>query len=329
MKIIDKMHEEDLNALLVLNPYNLTYLTNFRPSSVAVLLITDNPILFVSKMEIDDANLKSKVEVEEFKSLEKIKDIMKGRIGIESSMKIDTYKKLKKDSSVDLKITNITENMRQVKTNNELKKIIKALRIAENSIKYIDFLKNENDVAAEIEYFMRLNGASKASFDTIVASGNRSSLPHATPTPQFIETPILIDWGAEYNNYCSDISRTIIENEKQQEIFDIVRESQKKAIKAIKPGIKASYIDKVARDVIGEYGFEDSFIHSTGHGVGLEVHEGPSISKNETSKLQKGMVITIEPGIYIKNEFGIRIENMIHISNKGNVLNKLKTKITS
>jgi Xaa-Pro dipeptidase len=327
MKIIDRMYEKELNALLVLNPHNITYLTGFRPSSVSALIIKDKPLLFVSKMEIDDANLNSKVEVEEFKSLDKLKDNMKGRIGIESSMKIGTYKKLIKNSSFDLIITEIIEEMRQIKTKNELEKIIKSLRIAEKSIKYIDFLKNENDAAAEIEYFMRLNGANKNSFDTIVASGSRSSLPHATPTSQFIETPILIDWGAEYDNYCSDISRTIIDSEKHEEIFDIVYEAQKKAVNAIKPGVKASYIDKVARDVIGEYGFEKSFIHSTGHGVGLEVHEGPSISKNETLKLQKGMVITIEPGIYLENEFGIRLENMVHVSNKGNVINKLKTKI--
>ena len=327
MKIIDQMHEKDLNSLLVLNPYNITYLTNFRPSSIAALLITDKPVLFVSKMEIDDANMSTNVDVEEFKSLDKIKDMMKGKVGIESTMNIGTYEKLKKDSSADLKITNIIDDMRQIKTKYELRTIIKSLRIAEESLKYVDFIKSESDVAAEIEYFMRLNGASKASFDTIVASGTRSSLPHATPTSQFIETPILIDWGAEYNNYCSDISRTFIENENHVEIFNIVREAQKKAINAIKPGVKASYIDKVARDVIEEYGFEKSFIHSTGHGVGLEIHEGPSISKNETVKLQKGMVITIEPGIYLENEFGVRLENMIHVSNKGNVLNKLKSKI--
>lgn len=329
MKIIERMHEEELNALLVLNPYNITYLAGFKPSNVSALLIKDEPVLFVSKMDMENASLNLEIEVEEFRSLDEIKKLMDGKIGIEDSMKLRTFNKLKNDSTFDLKITNIVEEMRQIKNYDELENIKKALEIAEKSIRDIDFhKKNENDVAAEIEYNMRLNGASKASFDTIVASGARSSLPHASPTLEFIERPVLIDWGARYNNYCSDTSRTIVENEKHEEIFGIVLEAQKRAIKTIKPGVKASYIDKVTRDVIEEYGYGNSFIHSTGHGIGLEVHEPPSLSKRETIKLQKGMVITIEPGIYLENEFGVRIENMIYITNKGNVLNKLKNKMS-
>lgn len=328
MKIIDKMHEENLDTLLVLNPYNITYLADFKPSSSSVLLIKEEPVLFTSKMDMEHANLNSKIEVEEFKSLDNIKELIKGKIGIEGSIKLETLQRFKKASSFDFEITQIIEGMRQIKTSDELKNIIKALRISERSIKETNFeKKSENDIAAEIEYKMRLNGSNKAAFDTIVASGTRSSLPHAEPTLNSIERPIVIDWGAEYNNYCSDTTRTIIETEKHEEIFDIVLEAQKKAIASIKPGVKASYIDKVARDVINEYGYGEAFIHSTGHSVGLEVHENPSLSKRETLKLEKGMIITVEPGIYLKNDFGVRIEDMIHITNKGNVLNKIKKKI--
>ncbi len=328
MKIVDKMHEKNLNSLLVLNLYNITYLTGFKPSSVSALLMKDDPLLFVSKMDIENANSCSRFEVHEFKSLKEIKDLMKGRIGIESNMKLETFKKLNEDSPFHLKTTKLVEDMRQIKSNGELKNIVNALHIAEKSIGSVDFSGVENAAAAEIEYNMRLNGASKASFDTIVASGKRSSLPHAEPTLNSIEKPILIDWGAIYNNYCSDTSRTVIENEKHEEIFDIVQEAQKTAINTIKPGVKVSYIDKVAREVIEEHGYGNSFIHSTGHGVGLEVHEGPSLSKLDASKLQKGMVITVEPGIYIENEFGVRIEDMVYVSNRGKVLNKLKAKIS-
>lgn len=328
MKIIDKMHEENLDTLLVLNPYNITYLAGFKPSSSSVLLIKEEPVLFTSKMDMENANLNSKIEVEEFKSLDNIKELMKGKIGIEGSIKLETFQRFKKDSSFDFEITQIIEGLRQIKTSDELENIINALRITERSIKEINFdKKSENDIAAEIEYEMRLNGSNKAAFDTIVASGTRSSLPHAEPTINSIERPIVIDWGAEYNNYCSDTTRTIIEAEKHEEIFDIVLEAQKRAIAAIKPGVKASYIDKVARDIINEYGYGESFIHSTGHSVGLEVHENPSLSKRETLKLEKGMIITVEPGIYLENDFGVRIEDMIHITNKGNVLNKIKKKI--
>lgn len=328
MKIVDKMHEKNLNSLLVLNLYNITYLTGFKPSSVSALLMKDDPLLFVSKMDIENANSCSRFEVHEFKSLKEIKNLMKGRIGIESNMKLETFKKLNEDSPFHLKTTKLVEDMRQIKSNGELKNIVNALHIAEKSIGSVDFSGVENAAAAEIEYNMRLNGASKASFDTIVASGKRSSLPHAEPTLNSIEKPILIDWGAIYNNYCSDTSRTVIENEKHEEIFDIVQEAQKTAINTIKPGVKVSYIDKVAREVIEEHGYGNSFIHSTGHGIGLEVHEGPSLSKLDASKLQKGMVITVEPGIYIENEFGVRIEDMVYVSNRGKVLNKLKAKIS-
>ena len=328
MKISEKMNKENLDTLLILNPFNITYLANFKPSSPSILIIQDEPVLFTSKMDMENANINSKINVEEFQSLDKIKELMKGNVGIESSMKMETFGRLKKDSQLKFKITRITEELRQIKNSDEVKNIVEALKIAEKSLKCIEFDgKNENEIAAEIEYNMRLNGSNKAAFDTIVASGTRSSLPHAEPILKTLEMPVVIDWGAMYNNYCSDTTRTIIKTEKHEEIFDIVHEAQKKAIDVIKPGIKASYVDKVARDVIEEYGYVKSFIHSTGHGVGLEVHENPSLSYRETLKLQKGMVITIEPGIYLENEFGVRIEDMIHVTNKGNVLNKIKTKI--
>jgi Xaa-Pro dipeptidase len=160
-----------------------------------------------------------------------------------------------------------------------------------------------------------------------MASGARTSLPHGTPTPHEIESPVLIDWGAVYNNYSSDTTRTIIETEKQEEIFNIVLDAQKTAIKSIKPGVKSCEIDAAARDVITEYGYGDSFIHSTGHGVGLEIHESPSLSKNDEGKLEKEMVVTVEPGIYLEGEFGVRIEDMVLIKNRAIVLNKIKTKI--
>ena len=156
----------------------------------------------------------------------------------------------------------------------------------------------------------------RASFETIMASGARTSLPHGTPTYNEIESPVLIDWGAVYNNYSSDTTRTIIETEKQEEIFNIVLDAQKTAIKSIKPGVRSCEIDTAARDVITEYGYDDAFIHSTGHGVGLEIHEYPSLSKNDEGKLEKEMVVTVEPGIYIEGEFGVRIEDMVLIKNR-------------
>ena len=154
------------------------------------------------------------------------------------------------------------------------------------------------------------------------------AFPHGSPTKNEVEYPILIDWGAVYNNYSSDTTRTIIETEKQEEIFNIVLEAQQTAIKSIKPGVKSSEIDNIAREVITEYGYGDAFIHSTGHGVGLEIHEKPSLSKNDEGILEKDMVVTVEPGIYLEGEFGIRIEDMILIKNHATVLNKTKAKLS-
>ena len=329
MKIIDQMQKENIDTLLILNPNNINYLAGFMPSAASILIVKDEPVLLTNQMDMEDALLNSKIPVEEIKPIKELKESLSGIIGLESSMNIETFERLKKDSSFETKITDIVERMRSVKTSEELKNIEKALEIAENAFKSTEFddSKTENEIGAEIEYNMRLKGAKKASFDTIIASGKQSSLPHADVSNNTLERPIVIDWGALYNNYCSDTTRTIIETERHEEIFDIVLEAQKSAIATIKPGVKVCEVDKAARDIITEYGYGEYFIHSTGHSIGLEVHESPSLSKRDETIIEKGMVITVEPGIYLKDDFGVRIEDMIHVTNKGRVLNKLPHKI--
>ena len=329
MKIIDQMQKENIDTLLILNPHNINYLAGFMPSASSILIVKDEPVLLTNQMDMEDALLNSKIPVKELKPLKELKESLNGTIGLERSMNIQTFENLKKDATFETKITDIVEQMRSIKTSEELKNIEKALEIAEKAFKSTDFddSKTENEIGAEIEYNMRLKGAKKASFDTIVASGKRSSLPHADVSNNTLERPVVIDWGALYNNYCSDTTRTIIETERHEEIFDIVLEAQKSAIAAIKPGVKVCEVDKAARDVITEYGYGESFIHSTGHSIGLEVHESPSLSKRDETTIEKGMVITVEPGIYLKDDFGVRIEDMVHVTNKGRVLNKLPHKI--
>jgi Xaa-Pro dipeptidase len=267
--------------------------------------------------------------VEELQSLKdvknKIQKTLPENLGVENSISLQTYKKLCKDLKIEL--TDIIERFRVSKSKTEIKNIERAIGIAENSLKKIDLSGIENKAAAELEYNMRVKGSLRPSFETIVASGVRSSLPHASASSEKIETPIVIDWGAIYHNYCSDITRTIVNSEEQEEILEVVLEAQKAAINTLKPGIKASYIDKIARNVIEEYGYIDYFLHSTGHGVGLEVHENPSLSVKYGGKLEKGMVVTVEPGIYLKGKFGVRIEDMVLIKNRGKVLTNLSKKI--
>jgi len=242
-------------------------------------------------------------------------------------MTVGTYRKLCEDFQVEL--TDIIEGFRAVKSPREIKKIKGAIRIAEDSFKDLDFSVSEDNLAAQLEYNMRSAGSPRPSFETIVASGPRSSLPHASTTSQKLESPIMIDWGALYQDYASDMTRTIIQKEEEEAIFSIVLEAQEKAIGAIKPGVEAASIDKVARDVIEEYGYGDNFIHSTGHGVGLEVHEKPSLSTRSDEKLEKGMVVTVEPGIYLEGKFGIRVEDMVLVTNHGKVLTSKSRKISA
>jgi len=324
-KVIESMHQKKIDCMIVLKPENIRYLTGFRPSSSSILILKDNPILLASKIDREDASGSSMVNFEVYKKFDDVKKLLEGKVGIEKSMTVETYQKL--SGGFEVETTDIVEISRSVKSTWEVENIKKALQIAEKSLMELEFSGTEVELAAKLEYNMRINGSERASFETIMASGPRTSLPHSTPSPNEIESPVLIDWGAVYNNYSSDTTRTIIQTEKQEEIFNIVLDAQKTAIKSMKPGMRSCEIDIAARDVITEYGYGDSFIHSTGHGVGLEIHESPSLSKNDESKLEKEMVVTVEPGIYLEGEFGIRIEDMVLIKNRGIVLNKLKTKI--
>ena len=325
-QVIESMHQKNINCMVVLKPENIRYLTGFRPSSSSILILKDNPILLASKIDREDASGSSMVNLEVYKEFDDVKKLLNGKIGIEKSMTVETYKKL--SEGFDVETTDIVEISRSVKSNWEVKNIEKALQIAEKSFMELEFTGTEVELAAQLEYNMRINGSERASFESIMASGARTSLPHGTPSLNKVESPILVDWGAVYNNYSSDTTRTIIETERQEEIFNIVLDAQKTAIKSVKPGVRSCDIDTAARDVISEYGYGDAFIHSTGHGVGLEIHEKPNLSKNDEVKLEKGMVITVEPGIYLEGEFGVRIEDMVLVKNQATILNKIKTKIS-
>jgi Xaa-Pro dipeptidase len=328
-QIINQMHQEGLDGIMLLKPENITYIAGFRPSSDSILLLSDKPLLFTSKLDINEALEKSSIPVDEFQSLKnikkKIQETLPGKLGVEKSMNLQTYKKLCKDFKIEL--TDIIERFRVIKSKTEIQNIEVAIQIAENSVKNLNLSGSENEAAAELEYNMRVRGSIRPAFETIVASGVRSSLPHASTSSEKIVHPLVIDWGSIYHNYCSDMTRTIVNSEEQEEIWEIVLEAQKVAINTIKPGIKASYIDKVTRSVIEEYGYVDCFIHSTGHGVGLEVHENPSLSIKYENKLEKGMVVTVEPGIYLEGKFGVRIEDMVHIKNRAKVLTDLPKKL--
>lgn len=324
-KIIDAMDIAELDSLLLIKPENITYISGYRPTSASFIIISDEATLYTSKMDMEDATNNSKISLVEYESIDKLKENLKGKVGIEKSMPVSVYEKF--SDGFEPKITDIIESARIIKSSDEVKNIRKAISIAEKSLLALEFQGKENEIAAHLEFNLKSNGSTKPAFNTIVASGKNSSRPHATISSSNIESPVVIDWGAVYNNYCSDLTRTLIDGEKQVEIFNIILEAQLEAIKAIKPGIKASHVDDVARSVIEEYGYGDNFIHSTGHGLGLEVHENPTLAKKSEFILEKGMVVTVEPGIYIKDQFGVRIEDDILVKNRGEVLSSIKKSI--
>lgn len=326
--ILKEMEKDDCQGYLLTDFSNIEYISSYRPTSFAFCIIKENPIVYASKMDMEIAKNNSRITVREYEDFKTIINDLKNEniknLAIEPSLTYATYEKLKNDFEIESKT--YINKQRMIKTSDEIKNITKATNIAQKSFKQLDITnrsENENILAFELVKLMIENGASKESFDTILVSGSNTSLPHATPQPKPLETPILIDWGCVYNGYCSDNTRTIVYTEKEHEILDIVKQAHDKAIEKIKPGIQCSQIDKTARDIIAEYGYGDNFIHSTGHSLGLDIHETPGFSYRDDTIIEKGMVITVEPGIYIENEFGVRLEDTVAIENKGKVIGNL------
>jgi len=216
----------------------------------------------------------------------------------------------------------LAEKRRLLKDAAEMAAIEKAMSLLDEGFEYIlSCIKPgaiEQAVAWELEAFLRLKGAAKTAFPYIVASGYRAALPHGEASAKAIchGEIITIDFGVVVDNYCSDMTRTIAlgnPGAKLKEIYKIVLEAQESALAAIKTGIPASAVDKVARDIIAAHGYGEYFGHSTGHGVGLAVHEGPTLSPKDDTVLQPGMVVTVEPGIYLPGIGGVRIEDSVAV----------------
>lgn len=322
---LQKLEEKGLECGIVLKPENIYYLTEVFPTAFAVLLLKEEPLLYLSKMDTHLVS-KCKIDVDIIENFKKIHIPFK-KIGVEESyMSYKFYRKKlhgKKIENLDF-----IDEMRKIKDDKEIKKIKKSLKIAEKCMKEIIDLdmegKSEKEVSAQISKCIKEKA--ELAFLPIVASGKNSAIPHHSPTNKRIKKKdaVIIDLGARVGYYNSDITRTICSSpdEKFLEVYSIVVECQKAAIEECYVGNKIKNIDIKAREIFGEYNLEDYFLHSCGHGIGLEVHEPPKISKNSEGVLEKNMVITVEPGIY--KEFGIRIEDMILVDKKPKILSKLR-----
>ena len=217
-------------------------------------------------------------------------------------------------------------DLRMVKDEDELKRMAKAAdlgnRIFLATLPHIQSGVPETEVAAGLEYFARSMGAEGMSFDTIVASGERSALPHGRATSRKLPRKgfVTLDFGVILKGYCSDMTRTVHlgrPSAEERQVYDAVLEAQEAAVAAVKPGATCGQVDEAARSVLGKAGLAKFFTHSTGHGVGLEIHENPRIAAGQEQELKPGMVITIEPGVYLPGKFGIRIEDMVAVTDRG------------
>ncbi len=223
--------------------------------------------------------------------------------------------------SIDLKY------LRMIKDERELNLMWKAFKIADGAfLKLLPEIKpgmTEKTLAARLEYYMSSMGSEKPSFDTIIASGSRSALPHGTASDKQIEVGdfITFDFGAVYDGYHSDMTRTVVlgmANSWHKEIYTIVEEAQWRGLKSARPGMTGAELDAVVRDYITSRGYGDNYVHGLGHGVGLEIHEMPNINKRGTDVvLQAGMTFSIEPGIYIPGKGGVRIEDTVVLTDDG------------
>ena len=248
------------------------------------------------------------------------------RLGYENQvMSVEKYDFYKEKLNCELvKIGDTINEMREIKSDEEIEKIAEAQRITDlafdHMLKMLTPNMTENDVAAELEYVMRKNGAQDKSFETIAVSGKKSSMPHGVPSNVKLSRGFLtMDFGALFDGYHADMTRTVSigkADEEMKTLYYTVLNAQTSALEMIKAGVKGGDADKVARDII-YVDYKGYFGHSLGHGVGLEIHERPNLSPTSEKILVPGNIVTVEPGIYIPDKYGCRIEDMVLITENG------------
>ncbi|MGA8941727.1 MAG: Xaa-Pro peptidase family protein [Thermoactinomyces sp.] len=331
-----KMAEKNLEAFLITHPVNRRYMTGFTGTS-GVALLTKNDAIFITdfryvtqaREQCPDWSL-VKHEGSIFSEVAKVcRKIGLNQLAFEQDHLtygevIQLREMLEEIETVPA--GGLVEELREVKEPEELLIMKEAAKIADEAfaqiVQEIRPGMKEREVALRLEVIMRELGAISSSFDTIVASGWRSALPHGVASDKVIEKGdfVTMDYGAYYKGYASDITRTVLMGKpdpKQKEIYEIVLEANRRAIEGVRPGKTGKEIDAIARDYIREHGYGDYFGHGTGHGLGMEVHEEPRVSSRGDKPLVPGMVITIEPGIYLPDFGGVRIEDDLIVTESG------------
>ena len=344
-RLQEKLESIEADAILVSSELNCRYLSDFVFSDGYLLierdyafLITDSRYVEAAKNTVKDFEILcpkgTRVNaVSELVSAQNIKTL-----AIEDESMSVAEHKLFSDTlpcKLIFGASELIQALRRKKTPAELEKIAKAQRITDAAFEHIlGFISpdvTETDVALELEFFMRKMGADGLAFDTIAVSGAASSLPHGVPSNVKLRRGFLtMDFGAKFDGYCSDMTRTVCigrADDEMKKVYNTVLSAQEHALENICEGMLCKDADSLARDIIKNAGYGDNFGHSLGHGVGLYIHESPSLSQHakDDPRLERGHVVTVEPGIYLEGRFGVRIEDMIAIDHDGSVRNFTKS----
>ena len=344
-KLNNKLSDFNLDGLYVTNLTNVRYLTGFTGSAGSLLLIGDKCHFFTdgryteqAKEQINHCDIHIVGSAHYLAIKEKQIILNDANIGIESSfVSVNLFDSITSELSHVKwhKIDDIIGQIAAVKDQHEINSLQTAIEITDQVFtEIIPELKVgaiEKQIAAKISYLFKMHGADGDSYDPIIGSGHLGALPHATPSDKRFENGdfVVMDFGALYNGYHADMTRTIVvgsATDKHKEIYNIVLESQLAGIKSARAGMTGKELDAVCRKVIDDAGYGDKFIHSTGHGLGLEVHTYPRISSYNTNPLLENYVITIEPGIYLEGWGGVRIEDDCLIQKDGCISMNKSTK---
>src|SRR4051812_46031339 len=338
-RVADVLRDRDLHALLVSDLHNVRWLTGFTGTAGVAVVGTDGTRRFVTDFRY---LTQSAEQLDDTWAREISSDLLEGvvkqlpdegelRLGFDdANLSVRNHEKLARLVREGIELVpagGAIENLRAVKDPEELDRVRAAAKLADDALS--DVLtrglagRTERDVALDLEFTVRRLGAEAVSFPPIVASGPHGALPHAVPRDVVIEpgTLCVVDWGAMLDGYASDCTRTYGTggdvDPRDRQVYDLVLRAQEAALAAVRPGPTGREVDAVARAIIDAAGHAEHFGHGLGHGVGLEVHEGPRLSKQGEDALQAGNVVTVEPGVYVPGAVGVRIEDLVIVTDEG------------
>ncbi len=324
-------------AALITSDISITYLTGFQHSEGYVFINKEKSYFLVdfryaeavqkSVNHIDVVTFNVAFDsINELISKHNVKEVLIENQAVSLSVFRNLKEKLNADVIDNPEISKIISDSRIIKTADEIEKLRTAQKIAEKAyLEVLNFVKpgiTEKEISARLEFLMKINGAERVAFDLITVTGKKTSLPHGVPGDVAVQSGdfVTFDIGAVYDGYHSDMTRTIAVGsvtDEQRKIYDIVLEAHLAGLDAVRAGVTGLEVDNVSRTIITNAGYGMYFGHSTGHGVGLEIHESPYASQRSTDTLEENMTLTVEPGIYLPDKFGVRIEDTVLVKNGG------------